>query len=420
MSARRSLQRSITLTLALFAGVVSLSLAVVIYLASHDLEEQLIDETLHAELDDFVARRSRNPLSQPEQTRTIRGFVVTAEGEDKVPAAIAALQPGHHSLELDAIPYRAAVRQVDTQRYVVLYDYSALQRREHDFALLLAASVLLITTIAALTGRRLAGQTIAPVNELAQRVAQLDPAASPKPLAAEFPWVEVHRLAADFDAYLNRLHDFIERERLFTGDVSHELRTPIAIISGASELLLNDAAIDDRQRERIARIDRAATEMGEISAALLALAREQEPALQSPPPDCDAAALAAELLSRQQHLLHGKPVRLELEVIAPPVVQAEHAVLAIVLGNLLRNAIAYTDTGEVRVVLERGEIRVEDTGPGIGSQAAEELFTPYRRGSNSSGAGLGLSLVKRLCDRQGWSVTLANRSGGGAIARLEL
>lgn len=71
-----------------------------------------------------------------------------------------------------------------------------------------------------------------------------------------------------------------------------------------------------------------------------------------------------------------------------------------VLDNLLRNAIGYTESGEVRVTLDATEIRVEDTGPGVGSGDNNELFYPYLRGSNSNGAGLGLSLVKRLCDRR--------------------
>lgn len=417
MNVKRSLRKRITLTLALFAWVVSLSLAVVIYLASHDLEEQLIDETLNAELDDFIARRARNPLSQPEQTMTIRAFVVTPGEDPGIPPAVAALEPGHHRMELDGTPYRTAVRKVESVRFVVLYDYSALQRREQYFLLLLAGSVLLITTIAALAGRWLAGQTIAPVNELARRVALLRPEDSPTPLAGLFPWVEVQRLAAGFDTYLLRLHDFIERERMFTGDVSHELRTPMAVITGATELLLNDPAINGKNRERAARIDRAVTEMGEISGALLALAREQEPSLVQQQ-RCDPEAVASELVERYCNLLHGKPVSLSLKVNASPTVNADRAVLAMVLGNLLRNAIGYTESGEVRVTLDATEIRVEDAGPGVGAGDSNELFYPYMRGNNSSGAGLGLSLVKRLCERQGWRVTLANRPSGGAVAHL--
>ena len=227
----------------------------------------------------------------------------------------------------------------------------------------------------------------------------------------------MHLLAADFDNYLLRLHDFIERERLFTGDVSHELRTPLAVIQGATDLLMADPDLDRKNRLRIARIDRAVAEMGEISGALLALAREQDAPAEDAG-DCDVVAVVEELVSRHRQLLHDKPVTLNVSVIEPPKVAADHAVLAMTIGNLLRNALTFTDSGEVRITLESGAVQVEDTGQGLQVPEIKKLFRPYVRGGDSKGAGLGLSLVHRLCKRQGWRITLANRPGGGTVARL--
>jgi signal transduction histidine kinase len=419
MTASRSLRNRVAVTLAVFGATASLILATVIYLASQDLERRLIDETLTAELDDYVLRRARNPQSLPERTATIRAFVVAPSGgTTPVPKAVAELAPGRHRLVLEGTPYRAAVRNVGEQRFVVLYDVSALRRRERGFIGLLSGAVLLMTAISAFAGRWLAGRTIAPVTELARRVAKLRPEGSPRPLAAEFPWEEVQRLAADFDAYLSRLHDFIERERLFTADVSHELRTPLAVIRGATELLLTDPDIDERNRGRVARIGRAVAEMGEISGALLALAREQEaPAIQ--PGDCDAEAVAADLVGRYRELFRSKPLELTLMVQGQPHLAADCAVLAMVLGNLLRNALTFTEAGEVRVTIYPDAVTIEDTGQGIGTEDVRHLFSPYVRGGASEGAGLGLSLVQRLCEREGWSVTLADRPTGGAVARLQ-
>ncbi|MGD8937571.1 MAG: HAMP domain-containing sensor histidine kinase, partial [Thiogranum sp.] len=416
---RRSLKTRVAFTLAAFGGVVSLALATIIYLASQDLERRLIDDTLSAELDDYVVRRARNPHSLPERTATIRAFVIAPDGDStQVPEAVAELRPGRHRLVLEGVPYRAAVRSVGRQRFAVLYDISALKRREQGFLLMLAGSVLLITLISALAGRWLAGRTIAPVTELVRRVSERHPEQeAPPPLAEQFPWHEVQRLAADFDNYLRRLHDFIERERLFTGDISHELRTPLAVIQGATDLLMADPDMDPKNRRRIARIDRAVAEMGEISGALLALAREQDaPAQQGT--GCDVEAVAEELVSRHRQLLRDKPVTLSVTVIEPPRVAADHAVIAMVIGNLLRNALTFTDSGEVLIRLEADAVQVEDTGPGLPTSETRQLFRPYVRGDTSKGAGLGLSLVQRLCERQGWRVTLANRPGGGTIARV--
>jgi len=420
MTTNWSLRNRLAMTLAVFSGLVSLLLASIIYIASHDLEEQLIDDTLSAELDDYVARRQRNPQSLPEQTATIKAYVVAVEGgTTQVPDAIIKLEPGSHALVLDDINYRAGVRLVDEQRFVVLYDTSALRQRESGFLLLLSVSVLLVTFVSAFAGRLLAVRIIAPVNELARRVSELNPEDELVSLAEEFPWIEVRRLAEDFDIYLQRLHDFIERERLFTGDVSHELRTPLAVISGATELMLADEKLDLRNHNRVMRIARATNEMGEISAALLALAREQGIA-SSQSIECEVELVAREVISRYQELFKHKSVDIILDVQQPLSLQVDHAILSMVLGNLLRNALSFIEQGEVFVRINKDLIQVEDSGPGLQTDNIEQLFQPYVRGGASKGAGLGLSLVWRLCQLTGWRIELNDRPEGGALAQLWL
>jgi signal transduction histidine kinase len=416
-----SLKKRLSITLAVFGALVSLVLATIIYIASHDLEKRLIDDTLAAELDDYIARRQRNPQSLPEKTATIQAYVITAQSDPRhIPQAVINLQPGQHEVTLDDIHFRAAMRSVGEQRFVVLYNTSTLQQREAGFLMLLSISVLLVTMLSALVGRLLAARVIAPVNQLAQRVSDLHPEDEPSPLAEEFPWIEVRRLAEDFDIYLNRLHDFIERERLFTGDVSHELRTPLAVISGATDLMMSDKNIDERNRKRIMRIDRAVHEMGEITAALLALAREQGDA-SSHSVECDVESVARELISRYQQIFSHKPITVELRVTRPLMVRVDHAILSMVLGNLLRNAFSFTEQGEIIVTIDEHSIQVEDSGPGLATEQKEQLFQPYVRGQHTnSGSGLGLSLVWRLCKRSGWQIELSDRPGGGTLARLWL
>jgi signal transduction histidine kinase len=420
MTIRWSLKNRVGIAFALFGAVVSLALAITIYIASHNLESRLINDTLTAELDDYISRRERNPHSLPEHTATISAYVVAEQGgTHPIPPEVKELTPGFHSLSIDGIDYLAAVRSVKDQRFVVLYDTSALQQRETGFLVLLLGSVLVITLFSALAGRWLAGRTIAPVTELAGRVAQLHPEDEPITLAHEFPWIEIQQLARDFDTYLQRLHDFIERERLFTGDVSHELRTPIAVILGATELMMIDQALDEKNSSRAARIHRAANEMGEISAALLALAREQGDA-GSQSGGSNVQDVMQEVTERYRDLFSYKPVELILDIESPTYQEVDHAIFSMVFGNLVRNALSFTEQGEVRISLKGNTISIEDTGTGLGDNDPSELFRSYVRDNESTGAGLGLSLVWRLCELQGWRISLENRPDGGAIAVLDL
>lgn len=421
MTSNWSLKNRLSITLAVFGGLVSMGLASIIYIASHDLEARLIDDTLSAELEDYIARRQRNPKSLPEMTTTIQAYVVTSLSDKKlIPEAVIKLKPEQNHVVLNGISYRAAMRVVAEQRYVVLYNTSTLKQRETEFLMLLTISVLLVTLISALAGRLLASRVIAPVNELALRVSVLDPENEHTPLAEEFPWIEVRRLAEDFDIYLQRLHDFIERERLFTGDVSHELRTPLTVISGATELMLADESISEGNRKRIMRIARAGIEMSEMTAALLALAREQGDA-SSHSTECDVEPVAREVISRYQEIFKHKPITVQLQINKPLLVRVDHAILSMMLGNLLRNAFSFTEQGEIVVSINEHSIRVEDSGPGLGMQQAEQLFQPYVRGNHpDSGSGLGLSLVWRLCKRNGWKIKLSDRAEGGTQAELWL
>lgn len=100
---------------------------------------------------------------------------------------------------------------------------------------------------------------------------------------------------------------------------------------------------------------------------------------------------------------------------APP------AVLAVALANLIGNAFRYTQEGEVRIRILGDRVEVADTGPGIDPEDAARLFERGYRGqaaSGSKGAGLGLAIVRRLCDLYGWQVSLAPGPGRGAVATL--
>ena len=125
-----------------------------------------------------------------------------------------------------------------------------------------------------------------------------------------------------------------------------------------------------------------------------------------------------DLVERYRALFRSKPVEMVVEIADGPNLQADRAVLSMVLGNLLRNALSFTSQGQVKVRVEHNSVEVRDTGTGFDEVDMAALFHPYVRGADSEGAGLGLSLVQRLCERHGWQVSLANLPEGGTVARL--
>lgn len=412
----RSLRFRVAAAFAAIGGIISLLMAIGLYVGAQDAGRRLIDETLSAEMQDYLSRRSRNPHSLPPAAATLLGYVQPAErGEPAPPTAIATLPEGMHEIRLGEVFYRVAIVEHGGNRYFLLYNETLFRQKQANLILYLALFVGLMTLFSGGLALWLAERVIEPVKELARRVHDVRPDAHLERLADDFPHDEVGELAQAFEQTLNRLADFIERERAFTADVSHELRTPIAVIRGAAEVLLADETRPEKDRQRIERIERGAADMADLSTALLAMARERDDERREP---VDLAALIEESVDKHRHLLGSRPIEVSLDIQARPRIPADANLLAIVIANLIRNSFTYTERGSVRIQLDAQTLSVTDTGLGIPHAALDKAFQRLYKGTHSKGTGIGLSLVKKICDRYGWSITLDSKEGQGTRALL--
>jgi len=82
------------------------------------------------------------------------------------------------------------------------------------------------------------------------------------------------------------------------------------------------------------------------------------------------------------------------------------------LSNIVRNAINYTQNGHVSVIVSYDFIEISDTGIGIDSELLDSVTDPYVKGEQSNGYGIGLSIVTRICDKYGWELDITSNPGG--------
>jgi signal transduction histidine kinase len=399
-----------------FGAVASLIMAIVLYQGAHDLSERLIDETLSAELDDYIARRERNPASLPPATVILQGYVRDAEGHGEVPAYIASLPVGRHDIRLGTLSHRVAIIDRKGTRYYLLYDTSLQIRREERFALMLGLMAFSMTLLSALGGIWLARTVVAPVTQLAAKVRHIRPEDWDHPLADDFPAGEVGELARVFDRHLNRMRAFAERERAFSSDMSHELRTALAVILSSAEVLLDDTRLDERQKARVGRIDRAARDMAELGTALLLMVREERNLTRGG--GCIPADVIRETVEKHRRMLSNKPVTVATHTDPQLVLNADAGLVEILVSNLIRNAFAYTASGTVTVTQDMDALTVSDTGKGLPAHSVEQAFVRHFRDMASEGAGIGLTLVKRICDRYGWQVRLESSEDHGTTVTV--
>jgi signal transduction histidine kinase len=82
------------------------------------------------------------------------------------------------------------------------------------------------------------------------------------------------------------------------------------------------------------------------------------------------------------------------------------AVIEIVIGNILKNAVKYTDQNVINIFVDTAESVIQDYGPGIDRSVQATLFDRFNRGHNRNpaGSGIGLALVRRFCEQYGWAI----------------
>ena len=387
------------------------ALGVTLFTASEDLEEALIQELVQNEMDYLAMRHRQDPGFVPQPTANFQSYIVKGPADlEKLPGPMRALGVGYHELYVAHEEFQVLVREADGVRYYVAYEVGLYEQREQSFKLLVWVAALTAALVSLALGYWLSGVLVAQVTGLARRVATLAPGTPRAALARSDQDPEVALLARAFDEYQARIEEMIRREQQFTANASHELRTPLTAIKTSCELLLADATLADKARSRVAQISDAAGRMTEQIQALLLLARGQAPG------KVEAVALAdcvAEAADPYRGEISRKGLAFEATVATDAVLDLDYQALRLVLTNLIRNAVRYTDRGFVRIGYASRRLTVADSGRGISSEHLPHVFERFFR--EASGSGLGLSIVKGVCDHYGWKVEVQSSPASGSV-----
>ena len=421
MEFKQSLSQRIIIAFALMSALVAGAFAIGIIATVHLVEEKLISASLGGDLQrllmmDNVEEWSHRP--EPDQLFYFSG----GRGDFELPKDLRHLDAGFHEVFRENLSYHGIVEIVDGRRYVLLQDQSDFEERERILFAVVLVGFVLSLALAVFLGWVLARKVMAPVVRLARQVRHRDQLLGlAPPLAPDYAADEVGELAVAFDATLGRLRQALTRERLFTSDVSHELRTPLMVLASSCELLLENPGIDQRGHAQVERIARACEEMRELVQTFLMLARAQREDA-SMAPQQSVRQVADGLLNLWREPIEEKGLELIFEPGNPPATGYNATLLHAVMGNLLRNALHYTEHGFIRLTLTSNGFLVEDSGVGIPEEKREAMFEPFVRGTEKrgEGLGLGLSLVQRICENQGWSVSLTTMQPNGCRFEVQL
>jgi signal transduction histidine kinase len=423
MRYRRRLRSRIIISFALFGLALTAMFALSAVFLRGWLEDKLIGETLQQNLQGYADAFYVDPDTQGVPLEKIVGFTYSERKFANVPFAWRDLDNGVHDLAQteeggEREIYKLAVRKDPHYWFFLKYDTTQEMRAQQLLQAALVLAVMLFTVLSLVIGFWSSARVMSPVTDLARRIQAMSRSGRPEALSPHFANDEVGKVAAALDDYSERRTELVERDREFNADVSHELRTPLAVIASTTELLLA-GDLSDKVRERLKRIERAVRQSTELTDALQLLSRRER---QGPHDGetTDVSQLVEQNVDMNRPHLINKPITVRIERDAPLAVVAPSSVVAVALGNLIGNAFKYTPEGEVVVTVGERSVAIEDSGPGISADEADRLFERGVRGSaGGKGAGLGLAIVRRLCELYGWKVSLAPRPQGGAVATLD-
>jgi signal transduction histidine kinase len=399
-----SLRRRIVVAYLIFAVGAALFFAFITAVAVEGIEVKLVDERLEDVAKWASPRHAGHlPVELPSGLSFHHG--------DAIPVSLRGLPPGVHEVTVDGIGLHVLASADADGNYVVVDHESDYEEVELVVYSLFAAALIGFLFLSTLLGRFVAKRLVTPISQLASAV---DAHSAKLPLLDAKD--EIGILARAFAAHTGELRQVLDRERFFTGDVSHELRSPLTVIMGAAEILLEQGRGRPELSAPAERIYRAAQEASECINVLLMLARA--PALTETVP-VSLALIARNEITHQMPLLASKPVTIRFDGGTDFDVAAQPQLCAAAVGNLIRNACQYTDSGSISVRLGERAVIVEDTGPGLPAAVRATLESRVNvnamPSTGSAGTGLGLALVKRVCDYLGASLVFREHEGGGSV-----
>ncbi|MBT6277710.1 MAG: HAMP domain-containing histidine kinase [Chromatiales bacterium] len=428
MALNEGLRRRLLRAIIVQATAIGLVAATGVWAAAFLIENVLIAEALKEEATHYWKLVDENGNTPVPDTRNLTGYSAPVGQRHLLPEPLSELAPGHHELS-SSFDFRVAYVTERMNRVLVLV-FEGRQVRELSlvFGLGPLGLVLVVVYLGAWFSYRSARRALSPVEWLARQVNELDPE-SPDPrkfqlneqrLAAHG---EIAVLANALEALTLRVNQFVERERNFTRDASHELRSPLTVVRMAADMLLDDCELSERSRIGAKRIKRAAVDMVELVEAFLLLSREEEVGVEFE--DVSVNSVIRDEVERARLLAASRPVEVRLVEDVELTLSTSDKVLSSFIGNLVRNAVDYTEEGTVTVRIGEGFVRIDDEGPGMEVAEVERAFDAFYRGraggrGKSTGYGVGLTIVRRLSERFGWPVTFKSDRGQGTSVTVEL
>lgn len=297
----------------------------------------------------------------------------------------------------------------------------------HNLFVVLSLAYVITLGILYIIMSFVASKAIAPVKKLINSAAIINDSNIQSRLPLPENEDEIHQLATTINELLNRLEFSFDKQRQFTADVSHEMRTPLAAIIGMLEVLLRKKRTSEQYELKIKDVIAQTDRLSQLFDQLLQLARLESDTVTPKYDTVVLKGLMEKIADCHYSLLEKNNNKIHIAMPQNCLVRADETMLERILDNLILNAIKYNHP-DGNIFCEWDELTnsltIRDEGMGISREQLPMLFNRFYRADNSrsshiQGSGLGLSIVKKLCDLQKIKISVESIDGKGASFSLQ-
>ncbi len=411
MKRRQTLRSRIIFFFCTYLGTLLFVYSVVIRVIIHLAQDVAFERQLLETSNQVIKSLEKNGKIPPTPPLHFQVYSKRSDIPPKLRSFVSNRDSGYFDINTKDLDYYVGIFKVPStgSSIFLFYDvksYEFSDDFEFTFSLALLAVASFIFLVGWILSIIISSQIMTPITTLAKTVRSFSPDDPFKPLSNYNAEDEVGLLVSTINELMKRIDQFVQREREFTLFASHELRTPLSVIKGATEIIQTELGDDNKNLlGPLERIDLSIKELDVLISTFLMLARQDQ--LYNPKDQpCEMKLVAEEVIETYRYLLEGKSVEVILDTKEAGSVLAPARVVNIAIGNLVRNAFQYTMTGRVEIICKVESIQVRDTGLG------------FKNSKYSSGTGLGLLIVRRLCERMDWDNKISKLPHGGTQTDL--
>lgn len=400
-----SLRQRILVSFIAFTGLVSLLFGLACFLFAYTAEDQFFYDLIKGERE-YITSTGKAPRLP---------FITHVSSVSELPIIVQKLyaeEPNRTEFAGEnGLHYHLLTMENGEFLLAEVSEHLVIRKFKVGMLKFLGVLVLIVMGVAAIIALLLARRLTRPLDSLSHLLRNTPVDQLPTGFSESFRQDEIGQFARTLDHTMQRLRDFIQREQDFTRDISHEIRTPITISQGALTLLAK-TELNTEQNTLVKRLGNSQVQIENTLQALLALAREEETAKTY---ETRLLPCVEEVVLQHSELLEGKDIELAIDIASNATVPVSKTVLTMLLSNVVSNGFQYTQEGIIALSFSGSAFTISDSGTGISENIKQQVLSSGVKGEQSSGLGMGLSIVRRLCEKLGLVLNIDSSKRGTKI-----